>query len=387
MIKSSSISFAGTFLTGFFYSIFLSRLLGTDGRGELFELQMYSLVASSIIGPAFGQYLYEKSNSLNGLIRRIFYSGVAILLLALSIGCSFYFSKDNNKLIALALIFLTFFQSLMLLMLELVKFLVKLRIYQIVLFTQSLILFSFLAVLYGFSIDITVLDAMIVAIISYALISILIYFVLYFHHHIPLNKNVTFVRFFAIAGFRSFGSIVNYSDRLLVISIADVKTLGGVAVCYSLESISSKFFSFFSNMKMNHIASSSSNKLTLMNFIIVISGLLGVIISYYLGAYFLTLFFGEEFSFASIFLVYIITISSLNGISWYFSQNWVLSSSLRYIYYRHGLGIIFILIIIATSILIPAWLTVENVYNILVTSSVIRLMFTIIINLVIKEFD
>lgn len=387
MIKSSSISFVGTFLTSFFYSIFLSRLLGTDGRGELFELQMYSLVASGIMGPAFGQYLYEKNNSLKGLIKSVYFSVIVIIIMAVSIGYLYFLSPKNKDFIAISLVFLIFFQTFMLMMLELVKFLVKLRIYQIVLFAQSFILFSFLTVIYVLSINISVKDAINIAIVSYAFISILITFVLYFHHNFTFQKNITIVRFIAIVGFRSFGSIVNYSDRLLIISIADVKTLGGVAVCYSLESISSKFFSFFSNIRMNLIVTSSSKKLITMNYLIAVSGLLGIILSYYLGAYFLALFFGEEFSFASTFLIFIIIISALNGISWYFSQSWILTSSLKYIYYRHGLGLMFILIIIAINLLIPAWLTVEIVYSILVFSSIIRLAYTTLVNLIVRDFN
>lgn len=380
MIKSSSISFVGTFATGFLYSVFLSRLLGAEGRGDFFELQMYSLVVSGIIGPALGQYLYEISESIKDLVRSILFSCLLIFVVAVFIGLIFYYLSYYDFSTLMVLMFLLASQSFMIFMLELTKFSVDLALYQIVLFFQSLVLFISVAILYFLAIEIDVNEMVMVAIVSYFIVSFAIILLVLLNYRSSSSGDVTIARFFSIAGFRGVGSVINYFDRFLIIALADSKVLGGVAVCYSLESISSRFFQYFSNIRMNLIVNSSSAKLVMMNYMVLLCGVVGVLLTYYLGSYFLSLFFGGEFTFAHSYLVMIILISVLNGVSWYYSQSWTLFSSHKYIYYKQILGVLFVIFMFGLNFFIPGFLEVIHVFGILVVSSMTRLFYTLYIN-------
>jgi O-antigen/teichoic acid export membrane protein len=164
------------------------------------------------------------------------------------------------------------------------------------------------------------------------------------------QKPVKFTNFFPslakFSGFKILSVFANYFDKFLIITLFAPIVAGYIAVCMTLESVSSKLFTFLSNMEMNALANRIEkqrvvSKLVILSFIL---GGIGLVFSLLFGHFVLTLLFGAEFSPAYQFLNIIIFVSVANGIAWVASQRWIIEQRYMRIYSRQLFGIAVVLI-------------------------------------------
>ena len=388
MIKLSSFSFLTSLFFGLGFSIATSRLLGVVDKGIFFNYQVISLVAATIIFAPISQVLFEFLRDYKLDINKLLKTSLTIILTILI--CSFLscivltvFFDINFLLIFTLLIG----QGLMIGLLEFGKFKLNLNKFLILNSIQSFLPLLILLLAYYFLVDFDYFEAIIATSIGYLLVAFLGLFFLEKSTTPPSlsDKIKPKERYLSILFVKTLGSIVNYTDRMIMVSFLDNRSMGLISICYNLETVSSKFYQFVANTKLNFLSKNDHSKSKFIDTVAFVCACLGLLITYFLGSFIIKIVFGIEYVEASKYLILIILISSINGISWIISQHWILAYSLRHIHIRQILGLFSIFLILFTYYAFEVKISLNYILLAVFVSSVTRLLFTLWINFYEKQ--
>ena len=343
---------------GLGYAVVLSQLLGLDFRGEVYSYQIPALVISTVLFSSIPQSIFElsKRKSIPEYSIPFLVSILSLLSLLGGLLGWLYVALSGGdvamqwQLLGLLLVS----QGFCIFTLELVKFNKNVVEYYACLICQPFFLLIFI-LLADFLGDKVTVEMAVYSIISAYSVSFLIMALIsakYFSFSKVAalsfsNIDRVFVpRIKSLLLFRLLGVLAAHIDKLLLTVLVETSVMGLVAVCASLETVSSRLFTLLANTKMNYLVNGSLNSRQNIMFFGVCSfiGLLGVLFAFFAGKWVLNFIFGMEFELAQKYLPVIIATSVVSGICNVSSQSWFLSGSYRRVYTRQVLGIIAILV-------------------------------------------
>lgn len=383
-MKLSIVSFITSFLFGLGYSILVSRFLGVEARGIFYQYQMVSLVFATICYSSFSQVCFEYFRDTAKKVTDVtkYIAGIVLFVTAISLLFSWgyaYYTKGLDWRLLFALIIS---QGVMIFGVEASKYFIGLAHFYKVTIAQ--VLFPFITVLafYGLVGNFDVHDAVVSSSIAYVTVSVISLWAIskYRVKLDPVNQTRFISRFGSLFFVRAFSTVTNYLERLLLVAVCDAKVLGAISICYSLETVSSRFYQFLANLSANKLAKNDASNLDKINLISVSLGVGGLLASYLIGDLIITLLFGAEFEYAFQYLLYVIAVSVLNGICWVSSQKWLLSQSLKYVYIRQWLSLFVPALAFSVIYVSTQALSVFDVLSVAVFTAILRLVYTLFIN-------
>ncbi|MDO6454345.1 hypothetical protein Q4490_12295 [Neptunomonas phycophila] len=386
---SSALRLLNTFLFtvvfGLGYSVLLSRILGVEQRGVFYSYQLIALFLITLVVLPLGQSYFESCYKKNDkqIIDLSFFTLFFFSFLVLVFPLCFY--VVSNGLSIFHALILVFFQGLALYFLEFFKFSLDKNSYLRFISLQTF--FPFLLVSVGFVIGFdSTFEYLFLYVVSFLLLLCFLIIALLKKYSFTFSiftsiKFFDVSRFFSLFIYRSLGAGVTYIDKFFLTYFLDTRALGLIAVCVSLESVSSKFFQIFANVKANDISNKSKINFSSFNVFCALSGIVGIGLTFLFGRFFIDLFFGSDFSDANSYFLIILTISVVNGTSWVFSQRWIQDPEMiRYVYMRQVIGIFIFLVLFSSFYRLKV-----NEFDFLIlysalVSSLVRFLFTVFIN-------
>lgn len=388
MIKLSSFSFLSSLIFGLGFSIATSRLLGVSDKGVFFNYQVIALVAATIIFAPISQVLFELLRDyvldINKLLNILVASILTLIIFSFlsCIALSVFF--DLNFILIFTLLI---GQGLMIGLLEFGKFRLDLNKFLILNSIQGFLPLAILLLAFFSLVEFSYFEAIISTSIGYLLVS---FFGLLLvknskNPQSKSNKIKPRERYLSILFVKTLGSIVNYTDRIIMISFLDNRSMGLISVCYNLETVSSKFYQFVANTKLNFLSKNDNTKSKFIDTIAIVCAFLGLSATYFLGSLIIKFVFGIEYIEAYEYLLIIILISSINGLSWITSQHWILADSLRYIHIRQFLGLFSIFFILFIYYVLEVKFSLDYILLAVFISSAVRFIFTLWINFYDKQ--
>ena len=347
-LKGLSFAFLLNMASGFGYSVLLSRLLGVEGRGIVYSYQMPALFLATMTFSLLSQPIFEDYKRLQKEAADLIFIFKCLILSAItaSLFSIFYSTLSGVIINPLILCSITVAQGINLFAIELAKFNNSSKRYILSSAATPALLFIVSSVAFFVIPDFNEVTALTSIILSYIASFLLIIFLTknQFSLDWQSRKRVDLTLIKRVGSmfiFRALGAITTYLDKLLIISFFSPRVVGLIAVCMSLESISSKLYTMLANYHMNQTAHDRESPKEKFNFYMLVCflGVIGITFTYLLGEWFIKLIFGNDFKEASNFLTIIIATSVINGICWVISQKWMLAKSLNRIYIRQILGI------------------------------------------------
>lgn len=381
-----SFSFLLNILFGFGYAVIISRLLGVESRGVVYAYQLPSLFIATIIYSIFSQPIFEYTGKISKgktTLLPIVYSLIIATVIACIISYLYdFFSQSSLDLLYFNLLIMT--QGINLFFIGLARFNSSKNRYILSSITTPACLFlvTFSAFLLFGYLDEDLTLTLIAA--SYSLSTAAIILTISNQVEISFRRK----EHFSIKGFtsrlmsifihKSLNVISNYIDKLIIVSFFSSTTVGLIATCMTLESVSSKLYNMMANYQLNNVSNkrAKGRDTKILYLAGALIGLGGVGTAYLFGALIIELMFGTEFADAAQFLWIIIATSVANGITWLISQDWLLQKSYRKIYLRQILG----LAVIAIGLLLIQVIGKDVLFFLLTVfvSVVVKLIYTVI---------
>lgn len=368
---------------GLGYAVLISRLLGVESRGIVYSYQMPALVIATVIFSSLSLpvHRYFKDMGYSGIPLKQFLVLISLSIMLSLVVSILYVDIINNGLSVFLMSLVVVSQGINVLFIELSKFnVLSAKFFKSSLVTPIL-LFIITVVSYfifgNFSTEIVIYSI----VIAYSISSLISLFLL--KNQFNVNglfslPNLSFYKdFFRYLIFKGISILSVYLDKLFIIGFYSKSVVGLVAVCMSLESVSSKFFSFLANFEMNNISKDNPDLKLRCNLhaLTCCVAILGVFFTYFLGDFFIVFFFGEEYRAAQTYLIYIVATSVINGICWTVSQDWLLASFYKRIYTRQAIGV---LAVGVGLVIVDIWnLSAEVLLQFVLLSSCLRLAFTV----------
>ncbi|MEG3765201.1 hypothetical protein [Alteromonas sp. 14N.309.X.WAT.G.H12] len=343
-----SFSFLLNILFGFGYAVIISRLLGVESRGVVYAYQLPSLFIATIVYSIFSQPIFEYTGKISAgktTLHPIVYSLVTATVIAFIVSYLYdFFSQSSLDLLYFNLLIIT--QGINLFFIGLARFnsSKKRYIFSSITTPACLFLVTFSAFLYFGYLNEDLTLALIA--VSYSLSTAAILLTISNQVEISFQKKQFSIKQFtsrlmSIFIHKSLNVVSNYIDKLIIVSFFSSTTVGLIATCMTLESVSSKLYNMMANYQLNNVSNKRAKRrdTKILYLAGAVIGLGGVGIAYLFGALIIELMFGNEFVDAAQFLWIIIATSVANGITWLISQDWLLQKSYRKIYLRQTLGL------------------------------------------------